>query len=550
MPDEIETKLGVPDADGFRPLMIRVRERKLVVSYGETADYVSGGSGTITPGVTIRGGGTPTFSQSGMPTGAGISFNTSTGVFTLSSTTATGNHLITVTMSVDGATTKTSFTLVEVPGGGGSELVEGDLTYIGGARFSISQAGMGDSYMGNNPARLGYNHVSDTMWVGSRTSDRAIAEFEIPDTGDLVNDSDPSNLPIIGSGDLVQPFLYLPDLITAGGGSIAMNDSGSITMANGGNGTRIDCLMMDDDGKLVLGAWVYYDGGLSCNKTFVVFDTPSDLTTSDVSGIFPFAVHPATPGYGGFYGGYGCRIPSANRSALGSKQLCTGNFGISIQGRASWGASLFGLNTNDLSATPIPSENRRDYMSYDSDNPITDLFGLPDYDYTHAVSMNRGCFHGGCCFIDGTDTFLVSGSAPEPTGAAIGSKLIYGYPDKHGDYTITGSKIYGADARGSTPGLGGLTYARWIPCVWAYRISDIAAVVAGSKNPWEVKPYARWSIPFPVQSDGHQEYGHGEVYVNIVSGMMYRPSDQTLWVSQNNGNNDDSAILHAISIAP
>jgi hypothetical protein len=43
------------------------------------------------------------------------------------------------------------------------------------------------------------------------------------------------------------------------------------------------------------------------------------------------------------------------------------------------------------------------------------------------------------------------------------------------------------------------------PFVWAYDINDLAAVRAGTKQPWEVQPYGHWLLPVYGGNDGHQK---------------------------------------------
>ena len=39
--------------------------------------------------------------------------------------------------------------------------------------------------------------------------------------------------------------------------------------------------------------------------------------------------------------------------------------------------------------------------------------------------------------------------------------------------------------------------------VWAYDANDLAAVKAGQKQPWEVKPYAVWPFSLPFGETAH-----------------------------------------------
>jgi hypothetical protein len=58
--------------------------------------------------------------------------------------------------------------------------------------------------------------------------------------------------------------------------------------------------------------------------------------------------------------------------------------------------------------------------------------------------------------------------------------------------------------------------------VWAYDAHDLAAVKAGQKQPWDVRPYAVWSLTLPTP-DTH---GHH------IGGVAYDPATGRIFVSQ------------------
>jgi hypothetical protein len=65
--------------------------------------------------------------------------------------------------------------------------------------------------------------------------------------------------------------------------------------------------------------------------------------------------------------------------------------------------------------------------------------------------------------------------------------------------------------------------------VWAYDAHDLAAVRAGTKQPWEVAPYQVWTLNLP--------YGSGR-----IGGGAYDASNRLLYVSQQFGNGTDPVI--------
>jgi len=74
--------------------------------------------------------------------------------------------------------------------------------------------------------------------------------------------------------------------------------------------------------------------------------------------------------------------------------------------------------------------------------------------------------------------------------------------------------------------------------VWAYDAHDLAAVRAGTKNPWDVKPYAVWSLdlPTPPNHNGHH-----------LGGATYDPATGRLFISQQFGDGD-YPVIHVFKV--
>jgi hypothetical protein len=53
------------------------------------------------------------------------------------------------------------------------------------------------------------------------------------------------------------------------------------------------------------------------------------------------------------------------------------------------------------------------------------------------------------------------------------------------------------------------------PRVWAYSVMDLAAVKAGRRRPWDIKPYATWKL------DGLSGANIGGVAVDPSTGRIY-----------------------------
>jgi hypothetical protein len=77
--------------------------------------------------------------------------------------------------------------------------------------------------------------------------------------------------------------------------------------------------------------------------------------------------------------------------------------------------------------------------------------------------------------------------------------------------------------------------------IWAYDLNDFAAVKAGKKQPWDVKPYGVWALD---QLSG--EVGTG------IGGLGYDSARQTIYVSQLNANRvgccGSLPVVHAFTV--
>ena len=81
----------------------------------------------------------------------------------------------------------------------------------------------------------------------------------------------------------------------------------------------------------------------------------------------------------------------------------------------------------------------------------------------------------------------------------------------------------------------------WTQRVWAYDANDLAAVKAGSKQPWSVVPYAWWDFEFP-----QFQYSH------MIKSAAYDPSTQRIYLASQYGdvpNADYNApIIHVYEL--
>jgi hypothetical protein len=68
-----------------------------------------------------------------------------------------------------------------------------------------------------------------------------------------------------------------------------------------------------------------------------------------------------------------------------------------------------------------------------------------------------------------------------------------------------------------------------VPEVWAYDAAQLLSVRQGHKQPWQVKPYATWSLHLP--------YGSSR-----IGGAAYDPATGIVFISQQYANGPDPVI--------
>jgi hypothetical protein len=78
--------------------------------------------------------------------------------------------------------------------------------------------------------------------------------------------------------------------------------------------------------------------------------------------------------------------------------------------------------------------------------------------------------------------------------------------------------------------------------VWAYDANDLAAVKAGSKNYWDVVPYATWDLTLPIL------YPTGSAANYSIGSVAYDPSTQRVFVAQKNVDANKSTIINVFSV--
>ena len=225
----------------------------------------------------------------------------------------------------------------------------------------------------------------------------------------------------------------------------------------------------------------------------------------------------------GFVAGWLAAVPAEWRSLLGGAMI-TGQCCIPIISRTSWGPAAFAFDPASIgrraaAATPL--------LYYSQEHPTLGAWDGSNERFGNSTEV------GGLVIVDGTRSALYFGR----TGmgeACYGS----GTSDKKLAGTIgeDGAK-YCYDPTSPYKGTHAYPYRYQI---WAYDLSDLAAVKAGKRRPWEVVPYAIWPLEFPTP----------EPRVSI-GGIGYDPAHRTIFVTQRHTDRDEfqsRPVIHTFRV--
>jgi hypothetical protein len=257
------------------------------------------------------------------------------------------------------------------------------------------------------------------------------------------------------------------------------------------SGDRIGGMLVTGN-RLIVSAFGFYD---NTNTRVSHFATSTDFSvTGEVVG----PVQVGTAG-GGVVGGYMAPLPAEWQNTFGGTAL-TGQCCLSINTRTSSGPAASVFNPNNVgSVTPVPA---------------TQVVGYP-------VERTPG----NSIFVN-SDT--VRGLAV-PNGRR--SALFIG---RHG----TGAVCYGDGSECNDPAdqYKGYHAYPYVYYVWAYDLQELAAVKNGSKQAWDVKPYAMWPLNLPFADAAH-----------MIEGAAFDPATSRLFISA--GNADSTRpVIHVLTI--
>jgi len=367
-----------------------------------------------------------------------------------------------------------------------------DLIYAGAFRLPDHFVN-GDGFtIGGRP--VAFNPARNSLFIGSRNG--RLAEVSIPTP---VRSADINALPF---ASFLQGF-YDP---TEGNMWQIAND-----------GASIDGILVHGD-RLYGSASIYYDANNTQRASH--YSRSTTLSAPSFVGMAPVWQADMT----GFVSGYMANVPAEWQARLGATAL-TGQCCLPIAWRTSWGPSAFGWNPSQLGSRNLV--------------PATPLLYYPHDHHTLGHWDASGSAYGGTtqingvAIIAGTRTLLYfgrNGTGPFCYGNGTADQSLVGKlgPD---------NEIYCYDPTSPAKGQHAYPYQYQI---WAYDLNDLAAVKAGTKQPWDVMPYGVWPFALPT----------AEPMVRI-GGVGYDSASQTIYVSQLLADQDGYGyrpLIHALKV--
>lgn len=261
------------------------------------------------------------------------------------------------------------------------------------------------------------------------------------------------------------------------------------------------------NGRLVLSGYATYDAGGMVSKSHWV-----GTSAADARG--PFTVG---DGRAGLVGGYMAVIPEEWRTLLGGPAF-TGLCCVSIISRSSYGPTVSVFNPDELGTKKkIPAKM---LLGYPHEHQT-----LGPYDFANEY-WSSNVLIGGVVFPSGTRSVLFIGRHGTGYCYGEGSKD----PAMHFKRQPNGVVDWCYDPTAEAKGAHGYPYRHM---VWAYDANDLAAVKQGKRDPWNVKPYATWTLPEMVG-------GTGNAWMN---GAVYDPGRRRIYIVPGN-----DAVVHVYDV--
>jgi hypothetical protein len=338
-----------------------------------------------------------------------------------------------------------------------------------------------------------------------------VAEISIPTP---VNSATVANLPM---ATLLQPFIDPTEgrIVNSGAGGAVFGTPSDYRLGG----------LMVAGGHLVGTVYVYYDGNRVQRLSH--YTRPLNLsTTGQVGGLYNVGnLGPLT----GMISGPMCTIPSAWQSLLGGPMI-TQNYDLSVPSRTSYGPAAFVFDPANLGRVdPVPATG---LLYYPQDHQ---LGGTSTSWQTTSLIWNIGQIQGGCVFPTGSRSVLYF------SVHGIGT---YGYGDGTSDPALAGTinpgdgQPYFYDPESIYKGTHTYPY---VYQVLAYDANDLLSVKNGTKQPWELQPYARWELSLPNTAVRH---------AFTAGNVAYDPATQRIFLAQGQADGWGEPLIHVFHIGP
>jgi hypothetical protein len=393
-----------------------------------------------------------------------------------------------------------------------------NLIFIGA--FRVPNGKIGNSTFSYGGAAITYNPINKSLFLLGASNN--VAEINIPVPVKSSNASD------LNTATIIQSFF---DITEGKARNLAVGGT------DVGTGGSIGGLLVYNN-KLIGTSYSYYDG--RSNAVLSHFTTGLNLSIlGDFAGMYAVGSPPSVP-TASFVSGWMTHVPINFQDALGGPVL-TGNGTLSVISRTSHGPAAFSFDPSRLGIdTPVSATPLLYYPSQHA-NLGADTTTNPLYNISSQIA--------GITMVNGSRSVLFFGThgIGEYNYGGYSSDPIHADVCTAPDICIQGPKGWPicADVTKCTTGRKGLPNDNWggapagvdgyfydpdgggkgphaypyIHQVWAYDANDFASVKSGTKNPWDVLPYAIWTLPFPV----------APTYV-FGGATAYDPTTQTIYV--------------------
>ena len=225
----------------------------------------------------------------------------------------------------------------------------------------------------------------------------------------------------------------------------------------------------------------------------------------------------------GFVSGSLAAVPAEWQPSLGGAMV-SGQCCMPIISRTSWGPAAFAFDPAEIGRRVA---NASPLLYYTQEHPTLGPWRGSNERFGQTTEV------GGLVIVNGTRTALYfgrNGLGDACYGAGTADKSKVGTTDADGT-------TYCFDPTSPYKGTHAYPYRYQI---WAYDLTDFAAVKAGRKRPWNVEPYAIWPLEFPTVEPR-----------TIIGGVSYDAARQTIYVAQRYADRDEyesRPLIHAFQI--